>query len=104
MTTYQPICAIAEVPEGQARMVLVAGRRLAVIHSGGEFYVIDDTCPHAGASLARGIVEGQSVRCRIHHWRFCMGSGRYLDEDRSEFNIRSYDVRIVDGNLEAALD
>lgn len=85
-------------------MVVVGDRRLAVIHSGGTFYVIDDACPHAGASLARGILEGQTVRCRIHHWSFCLKTGRYLDEDRASLDIASYPVRIREGQIEAVLD
>jgi nitrite reductase/ring-hydroxylating ferredoxin subunit len=104
MATYQRICSTEEVAEGEGRMVVVGDRRLAVIHSGDDFYVIDDACPHAGASLARGIIGQKTVRCRIHHWSFCLKTGRYLDEDRAPCDIASYPVRIVAGQVEAALD
>ena len=104
MTRYTRICDSDEVPAGEARMFVADDRRLAVFHLDGEFRVIDDACPHAGASLALGALEGHIVSCRIHHWRFCLKNGRYLDQDLPRYDVATYPARVVDGVVEAALD
>ena len=43
-----------------------------------EIRLVQDRCPHRGTSLAYGWVEGSSIRCRYHGWRF---SGAGLGED-----------------------
>ena len=43
-----------------------------VIYRGesGEIHVLDAFCPHMGADLSLGVVEGDSLRCAFHRWRW----------------------------------
>lgn len=42
----------------------------------GEFHAIGDSCPHVGASLARGVVHGDAViECPLHHGLWCLRTG-----------------------------
>ncbi|GAA4096900.1 Rieske 2Fe-2S domain-containing protein [Zhongshania borealis] len=36
----------------------------------GEIHVLDGYCPHMGADLSEGCVEGNSIRCPFHAWRW----------------------------------
>lgn len=36
----------------------------------GEVYVLDGYCPHLGADLGEGCIEGNSIRCAFHAWRW----------------------------------
>ncbi|WP_320836874.1 Rieske 2Fe-2S domain-containing protein [Zhongshania sp.] len=36
----------------------------------GEMHVLDGYCPHMGADLSEGCVEGNSIRCPFHAWRW----------------------------------
>ena len=93
------VCKTTDVPVGGARKFLVKEKSIGVYNIAGEFFALDDPCPHGGASLAHGIVEGLVVRCRMHHWRFCVRTGRYLDEDKANFDVKSYRVRTVGDQL-----
>jgi nitrite reductase (NADH) small subunit/3-phenylpropionate/trans-cinnamate dioxygenase ferredoxin subunit len=96
MGDYQTICRTGDIPEGSGRTFSVGSAMIGVFHVGGHFYALDDRCPHAGASLARGtIADERVVRCRIHHWGFCLGSGEYVDEEKPNCNARTLPVRVV---------
>jgi nitrite reductase/ring-hydroxylating ferredoxin subunit len=85
-------------------MILVNEVAVGVFNVSGAFFAIDDACPHAGASLSHGIVEGDVVRCRIHHWRFCIRDGIYLDEMKPSCNVRNYPIRVVGDQVQIELD
>ena len=100
MPDFHTVCKVGDIPEGEARMFVVDGAMVGVFHIDGQFHALDNACPHAGASLAHGLIEGDTVRCRIHHWRFCIQDGRYLDEDKPEFNAQPIAIRVVDDDVQ----
>ena len=61
----------SELKKGKVAPLVMMGRDL-VIYRGddGVVRVMDAYCPHMGAHLAEGRVDGRGVRCFFHHWRF----------------------------------
>jgi nitrite reductase (NADH) small subunit/3-phenylpropionate/trans-cinnamate dioxygenase ferredoxin subunit len=55
-------------------------------------HVIDDTCPHMGASLGSGFVENGNVTCPWHFWRFRLADGAWADNPR--MGVACYPVRV----------
>lgn len=56
---------------GEVKPVTVLGRKLAIYRGKDKRAVIVDAyCPHMGAHLAEGTVEGNELRCFFHHWKF----------------------------------
>jgi len=51
MTEFRKAARIEDVPAGQRKMVKVGGKRIALFNIDGNYYAIDDTCTHKGASL-----------------------------------------------------
>ena len=100
---FQAVCRVDEIPEGEARMFAVAETMIGVFHVGGRFFALANECPHAGASLAHGFIDGDTVRCRIHHWRFSIRDGTYLDEDKPQCNVRSFLLRIAGNEVQVAV-
>jgi nitrite reductase/ring-hydroxylating ferredoxin subunit len=62
----QPIGPVENFPVNKGVCVEVDGRNVAVFNVTGQYYAIDDTCPHRGASLSQGSVRGTSVHCPWH--------------------------------------
>lgn len=104
MSKFIHVCKVKDIPIGEAKMFLVNESAYSIFNVAGEFFAIDDGCPHAGASLARGIIDGGVVRCRIHHWKFCIKTGAYLDELKPSFNVRTYPIRIVGEDVQIELE
>lgn len=53
----------------------IDGYRLAVFLNAGAPYVLDDRCPHAGASMSAGTVMFGCAICPQHGWAFELKDG-----------------------------
>ena len=76
MSEFKKVGVASQFREGRGRTVRVGDRTLAVFRRGDRFFAMDDECPHMGASLAMGRLEGNHVECEWHHWRFDLSTGR----------------------------
>jgi nitrite reductase (NADH) small subunit len=103
MSEFVNLCRVSDIPVGEAKMIFVNEQAFGIFNVSGTFYALDNACPHAGASLSHGIMEGDVVRCRIHHWRFCIRNGTYMDENKPCYNVRTYPTRIVGDQVQIEL-
>jgi len=92
MADFQTVCRVADLPSGEGKTVEVGNKLVAVFCDRGEFFAIDDTCPHMGASLSGGYVENGVVTCPWHAWRFRLSDGAWADNPR--IKIGCYAVRV----------
>ena len=90
---WTSLCDLDALREGEGKYVEIGGFRLAVFLSRGSVYVTDDTCPHAGASLAGGCVEEGCVVCPRHNWTFQLENGQL--RGAPGVTITTYKTRIV---------
>jgi 5,5'-dehydrodivanillate O-demethylase oxygenase subunit len=65
----------ADVPSGQAKPVRIMSEDYAVYRgASGRAQVIAYRCPHRGAQMHLGSIEGDDIRCVYHGWKFdCAG-------------------------------
>jgi phenylpropionate dioxygenase-like ring-hydroxylating dioxygenase large terminal subunit len=60
-----------ELAPSQVKPVTLLGRNLAIYRGEKQkVVVLDAYCPHMGAHLAEGKVEGNGIRCFFHNWKF----------------------------------
>jgi nitrite reductase/ring-hydroxylating ferredoxin subunit len=67
-----------DVPEGAMQVFEVAGTKVNVANADGHLYAFDDTCTHAGCSLAMGELDGTTVTCACHGSQFDVATGAVL--------------------------
>ena len=61
----------ARLPRGRARALNFLGREMVVYRGAdGRVVALDAYCPHMGAHLAEGRVEGDAIRCLFHFWKY----------------------------------
>ena len=85
-----------DIPPETAKAVEAEGRKIALFHSGGAYYAIDDTCTHRGGPLSEGQVEGMVVTCPWHGATFDIATGDVLGSPAPR-GVVAYRVQ-VDGN------
>ena len=67
-----------DVATGQMRAFDIAATKVTVANADGHMYAFDDTCTHAGCSLATGELDGTAVTCACHGGQFDVTSGAVL--------------------------
>jgi 3-phenylpropionate/trans-cinnamate dioxygenase ferredoxin subunit len=100
---FVPALAAAEIGPGRMKRVDLEGRRLLLAHVEGRFYAVDDTCTHEDASLSRGVLRGEWVKCPLHGSRFNVRTGEVAEEP-AEVNLRTYPVKVEDGQVYVGLE
>ncbi len=84
------------VPAGRGATVqLKGGGEIALFNVGGNFYAIENFCPHKGAPLADSKIYGNVVECSLHGWRFDVRNGDCFT--KSSCSVESYEVVVEDG-------
>ena len=73
---YTAVAAAADIPPGTMRTVDVEDWCIVVVNVDGEFFAYDNQCPHLGGPLGKGRVEGTTIVCPWHAWKFDARSGR----------------------------
>jgi len=101
MKTLLPLLDASELQEGQSRSVQAHGRTFAVFRQGGQFYAMDDECPHVGAPLGSGFLEEGQVVCSFHGWTFDLKTGACLTG--GDCRVKTYPVRVREGKVEIEL-
>src|SRR5689334_7336146 len=60
-----------DLPPGAVKTVHYFGRDVVLFRTeSGVLSAVDKTCPHLGAHLGGGRVEGECLRCPFHAWAF----------------------------------
>lgn len=100
MSDFQTVARVGDIPAGEGRCFAAGGKLIAVFLIDGDYYAINDICPHMGASLSDGYVEDGAVYCPWHAWRFCVKDGTWLDNPKASVRTDSYAVRIRDDEIQ----
>jgi 3-phenylpropionate/trans-cinnamate dioxygenase ferredoxin subunit len=80
----------------------IKGYRILIALAEDKVYAVDDMCTHEDASLSKGSLHGDCVKCPLHGSRFRLNSGEALD-DPAEEALHTYEVKIEGDNILVAL-
>ncbi|TMC03784.1 MAG: Rieske 2Fe-2S domain-containing protein [Chloroflexi bacterium] len=83
---------LAGLRPNEGRLLVAGGREIALFLTAAGPRAIDARCPHAGGSLADGIVSGTRVTCPLHLRGVNLDTGEV--DDCAE-RVRCYPARIA---------
>jgi nitrite reductase (NADH) small subunit len=70
------LCSRAEAPQpGSVLETEAGGKVFCVGNLRGELHALNGICPHRGGPLGQGWMNGESVVCPWHAWRFNLKTG-----------------------------
>ena len=97
MTHQYPLPNNFQLARGGRTVVCIEGRSIALFNVEDALFAIDDSCPHAGASLAGGQVEGCIVQCPAHGLRFNLQTGSM--QPKTGLTVQTYPIARHDERL-----
>lgn len=95
MTSPLVVAKVDEIPVGKSIAVDCSHESIAVFNIEGALYACSNRCPHAGAPLQNGFLNGTVVTCPWHGWRFDLAAGANAPKDgvvRYRVTIENDDV------------
>lgn len=109
----QVVGSAAELTPGQRKIVCCGGREIGLFNVNGEFFGLQNRCPHQGGPLCRGRLrplvvadgvyhvayerEQEIVKCPWHQWEFDVKTGTAICDPR--LRVKTYRVAEENGEL-----
>jgi nitrite reductase (NADH) small subunit len=92
MAEFVKVCKLSDIPPGSGRTVDVKGKPVAVFNVDGALHAISDTCLHRGGPLGEGELEGTTVICPWHGWRYDVTTG--ANDMNPSLVLERYQVKV----------
>ncbi len=73
---FEPVPQATELTSPGPHAIAVRGRDLVLLRTGAGPRVYEGRCPHQGALLGEGELDGGDLVCRNHRWRFDVETGK----------------------------
>ena len=71
MGEFVKVASASEIAPGQARLVNIKGKEIALFNIEGSFFALDNACTHEEGPLAEGDIEGHEVTslawCKVRY-------------------------------------
>lgn len=90
---YTTVASLKDLKTSKLMCVKPQGLRIALAYVDGKVFAVDDMCTHEDASLSKGSLHGECVKCPLHGSRFDLNTGAALDEP-AEDAVTTYPVKI----------
>jgi len=83
--------------EGHMAPVYPLGVNVVLARVSGVVYAVSGRCAHMACPLFTGKLDGYTITCACHDWRFDVRTGKFLDAP--ELGISSYSTKSEDGRV-----
>jgi len=97
MKDFVSVADTSSLAPGQGRTVEVRGRKFAVWNVDGQFFALDDDCPHRGGPLGAGVLDDGKVYCPLHGWAFDPKTGACFSNPARP--VTCHPTRVQDGQV-----
>jgi len=94
---YEWVASVEDVPRMRPLSVEVDGRGVLVCLQDDEVRAVDEICPHEERSMRYGVVQGGSIVCPHHQYKFDLETGR-CKRHKCE-PATTYEVHLEDGEV-----
>lgn len=95
---FVDVCAVDEIPESRARVVTLAGERVAVFRYDGKVSAVSSVCQHQNGPLGEGRVIDGCITCPWHGYQYLPETGASpppFTERVPTFRVRIEDRRVL---------
>jgi nitrite reductase/ring-hydroxylating ferredoxin subunit len=91
------VARLDALPQGRGRVVVAAGREVALFRVGDEVHALENVCLHNGDPLGEGEVDDGCAVCPWHGWRYELSTGRRLGSET--LRLVTFPAWVHDGDV-----
>ena len=104
MSEFIKVAKTSDLASGQGMVVEIAGRAIALFNVNGEYFALDNVCPHRGGPIGEGYVDchNQTVQCPWHGWTFSLASG--VSPVNAIAKVEKFDVQVEGDEVKVSLE
>lgn len=92
MVEFVAVAKKDELKPGEAKVVDVNGRQVALYNVDGEFFATDNTCLHRGGPLGEGFLDSEIITCPWHGWTYNVKTG--VNPVNPQIKVETFEVKI----------
>lgn len=86
-----------ELQDNSMTLVFPKGLSILLIKKAGQIYALSNKCAHMGCGMGGGTLNGYTLQCPCHDWRYDIRTGAFLNA--GEIKIPTYRWQSVDGKI-----
>ncbi len=94
---WRDVMAEADIADGEVRRVETATRTVFVYREGASFKVYDSHCPHQVTNIPHLALEGKTLTCPKHHWKFDITTGACIEKGKHP--LKAFDTQVEGGRI-----
>jgi 3-phenylpropionate/trans-cinnamate dioxygenase ferredoxin subunit len=87
----------ASLPEGHMVPAWPLGVNILMARVQGVVYAVSGRCAHMACPLFTGKLDGYTITCPCHDWRYDIRTGKFLDAN--ELGLEIYSIKSEDGKV-----
>ena len=102
MPNFVKVASSGDLKPGENKVVDVNGTEVALFNVDNEFFAISNTCLHRGGPLGEGFLEGDTVTCPWHGWKYNVKTGANAMIPTAK--VANYQVKVEGNDVLVAVD
>ncbi|MDJ0626326.1 MAG: Rieske 2Fe-2S domain-containing protein [Candidatus Caenarcaniphilales bacterium] len=98
MDNFIKVASLNELSETEGKAIKINNHNIALFKlASGEVYAIENSCPHVGAPLHNGTIEGKELTCLWHSWCFDLETGE--STNCPGVSIKKFQTKVEDQSV-----
>ena len=93
-TSAVEICGADQLWDGEMECFRAGDTTILLLKINGQFRAYQGHCPHQGAALVEGELEGGLLTCTAHGWQFDATSGQGVNPKSA--HLKCFPVHVVE--------
>lgn len=102
MPQFVRVASMSEVGPGRCTTVEAGKRAIALANVDGQVYAVDNICRHQGGPLGEGEIEGCTIVCPWHAWRYDLRTGE--SDMNPRIKIDTFPVQVTGNDIHVEVD
>ena len=99
---WVPTLDESQLGEESINLVTLRGVSIILIKKDGQIYALRNRCAHMACTLAGGRLDGFTLQCPCHEWKFDITTGEFLAA--REITVPTYECKSKDGKILVKLE